>query len=504
MSIQRHFGLMGIVYFSLMLTNWVSGQEEPMVIQSGEAEYNGREISLVGQVVVQHELGQLSSHQLKVIPNKDKDKKKRFSFLKLKEDVLIKSKDGSTLACQEADIDYAQLKGIFLGDEKYRDVVYTNQEQQKGSEQDAHVSLIVKSNRMQVKLLRQYDPESQSHKSSIHQMQADQHVRAYYNQDYLVLADHAFYQKLPNDETLFLYSDTWGEDVCQIKDQNGDQLQANRITVDLIKRQMVLENPRGMIWVKQEDLSLQPVHFSARHSIWDEKEQILLLQQDVKLYQEGFGRIETDKEVKIYQSVIDGKKGIRSIVSNEETDLTYADEKNGTAHKIICHGPLIVDHEHLDIWMNSPVNEEGNSVQDKQVYFEHLAGDVYADQVHIKYEWNNQNLVPTKIIMRGHVLILNRFNGHLQESGSILQYALADLVEYFPNNEEMFLYGQGQRVLLFDKVNNLQMSAPALRIRRDGTSKKELIQGIGDVRFTFIEHEFTQLKQRFHLAEEAQ
>ena len=56
---------------------------------------------------------------------------------------------------------------------------------------------------------------------------------------------------------------------------------------------------------------------------------------------------------------------------------------------------------------------------------------------------------------------------------------------------------EGNRVLLFDKVNNIQMSAPSLKIQHDPSSQKELIKGMGDVRFTFLEKELAQVKQHF-------
>jgi hypothetical protein len=59
----------------------------------------------------------------------------------------------------------------------------------------------------------------------------------------------------------------------------------------------------------------------------------------------------------------------------------------------------------------------------------------------------------------------------------------------------------GNRVLFFDKVNNVQMSAPSLKVRHDSSTQKDSIQGLGDVRFTFIEKELEQLKEHFRLEE---
>src|SRR5262249_30835599 len=79
----------------------------------------------------------------------------------------------------------------------------------------------------------------------------------------------------------------------------------------------------------------------------------------------------------------------------------------------------------------------------------------------------------------------------------LVQYALADRVEYFPKNQEALFStkGSGRRVLYYDTANDMQVSAPALRIKRDQVTHKDSVKGIGDVRFNFVEHEIDQLEQ---------
>jgi len=54
-------------------------------------------------------------------------------------------------------------------------------------------------------------------------------------------------------------------------------------------------------------------------------------------------------------------------------------------------------------------------------------------------------------------------------------------------------------VLFYDKINNLQVSAPEIKMQRDKQTKKQQFQGIGDVRFHFVEKEYQQLRKRFLL-----
>jgi hypothetical protein len=136
----------------------------------------------------------------------------------------------------------------------------------------------------------------------------------------------------------------------------------------------------------------------------------------------------------------------------------------------------------------------------RQIYFEDPMGKIHADAVQIDYEHGDQEISPTKIVLSGHVQLLNSFSSHSEDKNSILQYAIADTVQYFPQTKEMILSATDRkRVLFYDKINNLQVSAPELKIKRDSKVKKDTIQGIGDVRFTFVGHEFEQLCERFCL-----
>jgi hypothetical protein len=89
-------------------------------------------------------------------------------------------------------------------------------------------------------------------------------------------------------------------------------------------------------------------------------------------------------------------------------------------------------------------------------------------------------------------------NGAIEpgKTKAFLEYALADVVEYSPQTKEVQLSALNKgRVLFFDKVNNLQISAPALKIKRDAVTQKDSIQGVGDVRFNFVKHELDKMKK---------
>ncbi len=228
----------------------------------------------------------------------------------------------------------------------------------------------------------------------------------------------------------------------------------------------------------------------------------ICLKGKVKIKQNQTLCVSTDHEVSIQQGVVNGKKGVCHIHSPKTTHLSYLEAKSGHTHDMTAPGGVIIDHEHQEMTLFSLSNAPGLSEEERQVYLEGLLGEVYADRAILKYTWEKERLLPEKLILEGHVCLKNRFSGHLQESGSILHYALADRVHYFPEKQEMFLFSEGDnRVLFFDKVNHMQMSAVSLNVKRDPVTNKDSIQGRGDVRFTFLEKEWKEFQKHFRLNE---
>jgi lipopolysaccharide export system protein LptA len=410
--------VMLFLLFSFTFNLHASTDLEPLVIESGSAEYNGHEILLSGDVDVKHALGKITSKNLSVFSSEDCEKKGDLSQLQVNDNVTIHLQGGGKLECQKAHVDSIGLRGLFYGDREHPEVIYS-----QGSPETP--ALLIKSSQMQLNLARQQGSKS----LFVRQIEANHHVK-------------------------------------------------------------------GAMSVPSQ----QKTEFNTDALIWDEKAQTLTLKGHVRVNQEGKLTIKTDNKVSISQILKEGKKEIGIIQSPKETEIVYYDEKNGPSHKITCHGPLTIDHEHMQTWMSSPKNDLGNIIQDKQVYFEDPSGDLYADEIVLKYTKNGQQLQLSKVVLEGNVKMLNRFDGHLKESSSVLHYALADKVEYTPSRGEILLTSQeGHRVLFFDKVNKVQMSAPTLKVIRPGPNRKESIQGLGDVRFTFIDGELNQLKSHFPL-----
>jgi lipopolysaccharide export system protein LptA len=492
-----------------LLFHEINGQEatllekdDAMVINSGEAQYDGKEIVLSGQVVVQHGLGQISARRLSLLPSSHSGKKNKFAFLKISEDVQIELRGGGKLYCQQAEVDYAKMQGIFSGSAEAPDVTYLNTGEGTDASKKTRPPLEVKSDQMIFHLLR----EAATSKTLVKQIEASHNVRVSYNQDYLLLADDAFYQRMPSANSahagLLTLSVRGDNPVCQMTNANGDRLNAQSIQVNTAERQLWLDQPQGVLYMRREKWPTQAVEFSANELVWDDQKQTLHLRGRVNMTHNGTVHVQTDHEIAMAQALVNDKRTLRFIQSPQQTKIAYLDVEKGNHRHIYCPGPLVIDHERQVMTLQGLPNAAGQIEESQQVYVEDLLGEMYADHVSIHYSWRERQLVPEKVTLEGHVRLLNRFDGHPEEAGTILHYALADRVNYLPKQQEMTLDGtQGNRVLFFDKVNNVQMSAPSLKVRHDMTTRKDAIQGFGDVRFTFIEKELAQLKQRFRLEE---
>lgn len=487
--------------------------EEMLVIDSELADYDGEKITLKGNVVIEHALGVFSANQIVLFssPGKKGPKDKGpFGLLQMDDHVKLAFKDGGQLCCAKADLDYRALAGSFFSNENQEYVVYTESCCGKKKENAPDVPLVVKSRRMAVRLAPGEQGGGKLPRNSISEITADDQVTVNYNNDFFVSADQAVYQRdvaVSDAATAFalpglitMRAATAGG-LCQVSDREGDLIKATEICIDTIKRQLSFAKPKGALHAIAEKQHLGRIDFFANTMLWDEPAGMLTLYDDVEINQSGIGKIATAKEMRFYQDIIAKNKTLKAIETLCDTVLTYHDEDKNLCHTLTCSGPVKVDHEKMETRLLALRDAQGKVAEDKQVHFEDARGEIYADRVLIKYTLAGRTLAISKIVLLGNVKVINRLVSADDEAKTVLQYVLADRVDFNPQNNEMLFkaISKGHRVLFFDKSNSLQLSAPAVKIIRDKATKKDSIKGTGDVRFSFIESEFEQLRQRFAL-----
>lgn len=500
---RRHF-LTVLIFSACQL---FADENEPMVIDSGEAGYNGKTISLSGHVVIEHELGKLEADQMELTPEviNAKIQAKR---LAMEKNVSIDLQDGGQLCCSKAEVDFNELQGDFHGSPEQEYVTYTEFCADKTG---SIVPVVVKSRDMKVKIAREKDKASASLRSALSEITAENDVTVNYNDDFMAAADHADYQRLDSNESshsaflhkhmpglISLRADKEGG-VCQITNRNGDMISADHLCIDTAVRQLSFAYPKGALYMSSDEGGgRNRIDFSSDTLSWEDKQNQLTLREHVNIHQHGMGTLISDKDVKLKQDAIDGKKKLCAIESTGTTVLTYAEQDKDIMHTLTCYGTVCVDHKQLKTTMESPKDNAGNVPQGQQVSFQDYMGEIYADKLTIEYVMHNHALKPVRLFLEGHVRVLNRCSIDPDCKGDFLQFALADQVEYTPQAKEISLAATGSnRVLFYDKTNNLQVSAPALKIRRDESTKKESIQGVGNVRFSFIKQEMDAINKQF-------
>ena len=478
------------------LSHAVEGQ--PIILQAAQADYNGKEILLKGDVTLEHDLGTIFSDNVTLM-QAPTDKNMSFSYIKMQDRVRLDFRDGAQLRCERAYLNYQDMTGSFFGEGKQPFVSYSDNCYEKNN---LSGSFIVQSRQMKVNISKQASTGSQ-----ITDIVAERDVTVGYQQNFQATADKAIYHRSQssagikshkqNLEGIIHLESNGDQGYCKVTNSNGDSIFAREISIDTAARNLAFIFPQGKIHVTRDAANIEQLDFSADTMTWDERKDILTLRDHVILEQNGFGRLIGDKEIKIFQTSIEGKKQLQRVQAEGQTILTYLDAGR-MLHTLTSYGRLLADHIRGRTMIEAPRDSQGRFIEGRQVHFQDALGMIDGDKVTLIYDMRDQNLIPKKFIIEGHVHIRNQFAADPDTNVLPLQYALADVVEYIPETKEMLLASrENPRVLFFDKVNNIQVSAPSLRVKRDPLTQKESIQGTGDVRFTFVERELEQLKKEF-------
>lgn len=493
------FWLVMIIFF--ILSNLLAEEIRPLLIDSDFVDYNGKTITLNGNSTVDHELGKVEAQRITLIPATE-GKKLRFAYLKMSDGVKIALQDGGQLSCMEAEIDYQTLTGKFSGGPQQEYVVYT--EYLKGRDPKAPTPLEVKSSEMSMRLQRENGQDSSP--LVIGQITADKDVSINYNHDFHAMADHGqFERKEPSQDqkedknrtgVISLQANA-EEGICQISNRNGDLIHANKMSVDTLNHEMQFDAPKGSLFINADEHKGE-IDFSCGSMTWNESKDVLILRDQVAVNYKGIGTLTNPDEIQVYRKLVDGRKQVSLIDCLGQTNLNYLDEKKNESHRLTTYKRFILDHQQMRAHLDSPRGINNNVLENLQVHFSDPMGEIYADEVFVSYKEINKKMTPVKLLLKGNVWLLSRTSVDKEDPGKIMQFAMADRVDYDIASKEMLCMADfNKRVLFFDKSNNLQISAPSVKAKRDPQTQKDAIQGIGDVRFSFIEKEFEQMKKRF-------
>lgn len=473
-------------------------QEDRMAISADHVDYQKDVLKLNGNAAVEHELGILAA-DLMTLHSQSKKKGVPFDYLQMEGHVDLSLNEGGRLCCSKGMIDYEALMGTFLSGAGQERVVYTENCHEK---KNAPVCIVIESLKMQLNLLKTDKEKTDGEKIVIGTIQAEGDVVINYDGRFSASSDHAVFQRknakedskelLPGLITLSSSSPA----LCRVTNREGDEILSSDMMIETTQRQLTFTFPKGSF--KSVGSASAPVEFSAKKLVWNDLTSTLTLSENVEVFQLGLGKLQTTQDVQVVLIAQDGKKVPRSMETYGDALLTYTDQDTELDHVLQSYGSLRIDHQKMETKLISPENADGTVGEGLQVFFHDAKGDIYADRAFIKYDCIDQKIVPIRIVLQGNVKIANNLEQSAEDQTLTHQYILADRVDFIPHTKEMiFKSGKGKRVLLFDKANNLEVSAPGLKIIRDKATRKETVQGLGDVRFSFVESEFDQLRQRF-------
>lgn len=464
-----------------------------MKVEANLGTYLEGVLAFAGDVSALHPIGKVKSQKADFNPEII-DGVKSYPKVVLEQDVNITLQHGGNVHCERAIIDDKEKKAYFQSPREVGEVIYLdNLIDRKGNK----IPLMFKSANVQMDLI----PEANSSKPRLGHLLAKDNVTVVYNRETTLTADEADYSFKgdPNkinaaiSGTVTLKS-AKNEGLCRLTNLQGDYVRAEIIVLNTLDSTVVLLNPQGSIQTLHESKVSAPLSFSANKLIWQHSQDVMTLEKNAMVTDSEYGTLTTDDRLVIKRDTQpDGKKTLKNILSNGHTVLTHTEQNKDLTHTLVCKGSTFLDHQKHTIDFNSQPNGE-------QVAFEDPFGEIKADRAKLTYKLIGEKIEPEILILDGHLKIVNKIsNSEQKTTNEQLQYALADHAEYHFSNKEMIMTSskQNPRVLLFDKTNHFEVSAPGLKIKRNALTGKDSITGQGDVRFNLVEHELEQIKNHF-------
>jgi len=432
-------------------------------ISSDYASYDGDFLRLVGDVKLYHDLGKMQAKQALL---KKGDKDFPFTKMHLEDDVFFSFQNESELFCDEAELDFIQKVGSVFSHED--PVLYRNRKEQ-----------VLDLTSQQIDF--QFE-EQEDHVLEVSSLIAKDNVHVDYANQYHLDSDRACF----DNETLAAFQ---VETPCHLTHYK-DEVDASKITIYLENRHLEMDSPTGKVSsFFFPDAPNRLCRFSSKHLIWDDVKNMMTLHQDIFIQDDFLGTITGDKTIRFYQREQFGKYVIQSIETEGKTTLksTGASE----AHALTSFGTLTLDRDLLLLTGTSP-KIDGIVPLDQQLIFKKGDLTLFADDATLEYSICQMELQPTAVDLSGHVRLLS------SDPETPFRCGYADDVRFNPQTKRIRLVAKpGSQVLFWHEEQNLKLSAQEIVITPDSQTGKDIIKGIGNVRFSFNDEQQEMLQKLF-------
>lgn len=406
-------------------------------LKADHFHFDGKVARLEGHIVLNHPLGNISSDYADIILDPLKTKGP-FSKLFLRGEVFIR-RNLSCLKCSEAFIDCIKEEGRF------------------SSSTLVELDQTVNGKELSIKSKEAFLNYEKDH---IRNAVAKGLVEVNWDKT-IAKGPELFLNKIDTkDYEVILKPDAY----LVLGDEH--ELRGDSIKATTKNECAIVENPRGSL--KKGELEVE-----ASELLW--QNETLTLRGSVKIRLESKGVIKTEGPVMIHRD--QNKEWDLAEIDNESTFVRSDGDKSFT---LIASKGVKADLKNRRVVFES--------IPGKPIHMLDDLGEAFGDKLTLVY----QNKELEKVILEGNVYLSHILNSEVERS-----YAKGDRLIYEPKSYETVLESDQGRVFVFDKVNQLEVSAPRIRMKRDPITRKENIRGEGDVRFHLLDKEFKELKDRF-------
>ncbi len=466
-----------------------------MQIECQEAEYRGSELILTGKAKIDHSLATIEGDCLTLYTDEKKSSAIEPKKIIVKEKVFLNFHEKGNVKCHQALLDFDQLQAFCWGKKDRADLLFTWHGWQK------EAVLKISAAQLQLNLEKSVKSGDKQIHLLLRSVEAADQVKAQYNDQFTIIADHAFYAAANAEE----FSSLKGKLVitakdgffCQLFTEQKEEITAKKIIIDLATQTIYGEKVKGH-FCTDFPLLTQQVHFQAERLSWKLSSKELTLWEKVVVSQEQL-QISTKENLILNYKLTGKRKQLDSIVAPNGAQIAYQGALEQQSYQITSPGKYYLDYGQDILYVQSLPEIEKENLEYEPIVIKTWQGEMQARSMVIKgSKQEKQRLLPYLVILKDQVQFAGYIGKQLLKN-VYCQYALADELTYFPLENKLYLKGkEKKRVLFWDQNQGIKMSAPALDLCYDKRTQKESIKGKGNVRFTFTEKENGYLSQKFH------
>ncbi len=450
-------------------------------VSSMAASYDGNRLLLQGHVELDHGLGKMNAEKA-ILQKQEIGKDFPFSLIELTKDVLLSIKNQGKIQCAKADLDFTSLEGHLFSEGKEK-ISYSGIFKGKNKQQ---VSVRLLSRCADLHFLRQTIEQKEDYEIS--SLLAHDDVVIDYADSFVLRADHAAYQKHPDQISGTLTAYPKDSSSRCLLSHGSDRIETEKVTLDLYLSQISFIRPQGLLssrFFSSDQKST--LRFSCENLLWDHAKNKLFLKKDIHLEDSLFGTLQADDEAVIIQGASNGRRYVEQVHIQGHSQLCYP--QGGTHQTLTCQGTLHIDGIQGLATLTSP-QDKGKVPLTQQIYYCDDQMGVHAD--HASLEYAEPNFELTSLVLKGNVRIFSHDTTEAPRCG------LADRLSYAPNTKTVLLFANpGKRVLFWDQGQGVRMSAQEIHITEDPLTHAMQIKGIGNVQFALSAQEHAELKRFF-------